>query len=167
MGDYKDKNGASRVGDLLRELGKSDFIEKAATMVTQGVSGNWVGAVKTLMTKDPDVTPEQEARMDKVIESYYLDLANARAMYTETDHAMTDDIAQKVIKFNLPTIIALVVVNIAAVMLLEGKGEVIAIVSNFIGIAIGHLFNERQSVINFFFGSSQGSKEKTNLINKK
>jgi hypothetical protein len=45
-------------------------------------------------------------------------------------------------------------------MLLKDEGEVIAIVSNFIGIAMGHLFNERQSVINFFFGSSRGSKLK-------
>jgi hypothetical protein len=48
-------------------------------------------------------------------------------------------------------------------MLLDGKGEVIAIVSNFIGIAIGNLFSERQSVVNFFFGSSVGSKLKDKI----
>jgi len=38
--------------------------------------------------------------------------------------------------------------------------ELVAIVSNFIGITIGQLFNERQAVVNFFFGSSKGSKDK-------
>ena len=101
MGDYKDKNGTSRIGDLLRDLGKGDFIEKAATMVTQGVSGNWIGAVKTLMTKDPDVTVEQEALLDKEIELHYQDLANARAMYKDSDHELADFVAKRIINYNL------------------------------------------------------------------
>jgi len=84
----------------------------------------------------------------------------ARDMYKSTGHEEADRIASHVIKYNLPVILALVVINIMAVTYLE-RGEIIAIVSNFIGMAIHALFNERQSVINFFFGSSKGSRDKS------
>ena len=38
MGKFKDEHNESRVGKFLRSIGKGDFIEKALTMVSQGVS---------------------------------------------------------------------------------------------------------------------------------
>ena len=52
------------------------------------------------------------------------------------------------------------------VYFLQDNASLIAIASNIIGVAIGNLFNERQAIINFFFGSSIGSKEKDNEITK-
>lgn len=73
-----------------------------------------------------------------------------------------DRIAEQIIRYNLPVIFLLVCINIALVYFLRDKeySTLIAIASNIIGVVIGNLMNERQAIINFFFGSSMGSKEK-------
>jgi len=164
MGKYKDEHGESRVGKALRAIGKLDLLDKIPNVLASAATGNWLGAVSALIQKDPDITAEQELAIEKAITLEYQDLADARAMYKSTTHDTTDKIADKIIKINLPMIIGLVLANIGAVLLLEGQGEIIAIVSNFIGIAIANLFSERQSVVNFFFGSSKGSKDKEKFI---
>lgn len=78
----------------------------------------------------------------------------------QKNNNMADKIAQLVINWNLPVIFILVVINVYIVYKFEDNAPLISIVSNVIGIAIGKLFTERQAVINFFFGSSIGSKEK-------
>ena len=91
-----------------------------------------------------------------------MDLENtkdARDMYKKTNHARADEIAEQVMRWNLPVIVALVIINIIVVQYIEG-GALIAIASNFIGMAMKQLMSERQTVMNFFFGSSMGSKIK-------
>lgn len=80
---------------------------------------------------------------------------------------MQDTIATKIINNNLPFIVLLVLINIAVVYFLRDKeySVLVAAVSNIIGITIGNLFTERQSVVNFFFGSSIGSKDKQDRLN--
>lgn len=73
---------------------------------------------------------------------------------------MADIIAKQIIDRNLPLIGILVLVNVIILYFLQENASLIAIVSNLIGIAIGNLFSERQAIINFFFGSSLGSKLK-------
>lgn len=137
--------------------------------------GDFIGAfedVKKVLSKDPQndgllselIKKKSEFKSD--YDKYLEDIKDARDMYTDTGHKMADQIAGKVINQNLPIIFSLIIINVLSVWLLKGQGEIIAIVSNFIGIAIGHLFNERQSIINFFFGSSRGSKDKSKLLNK-
>jgi uncharacterized membrane protein len=75
-----------------------------------------------------------------------------------------DEIAGQIIKYNLPIIAMLVLVNIAVVYYMAENATLIAIASNIIGLAIGNLFNERNTIVNFFFGSSQGSKSKDKTI---
>lgn len=53
---------------------------------------------------------------------------------------------------SLLLIITLVVANFGALYLLGDKAELIALISNLIGVVIGALLNERNSVISFFFG---------------
>lgn len=76
------------------------------------------------------------------------------------NHNMADRIAESVIKWNLPIIFLLVICNLIIIDMFKENATLMAIASNIIGIAIGKLFTERQSVINFFFGSSIGSKDK-------
>jgi hypothetical protein len=163
---FKDGGPGSGIGNFLRSIDK-EAILNAGSVVTNIASGNWlgaVGAVKNLIEKDPDITPAQQKEAGIQINLAYADIQDARRMYTETDHKAADEIAESVIKKNLPIIGILIGVNIASVIFLKDKGELIAIISNFIGIAIGQLFNERQQVISFFFGSSQGSKDKDNRM---
>ena len=75
-------------------------------------------------------------------------------------HEMADVIAKQIIDRNLPIIAILVAINVSLVYFLKDNASLIAIASNIIGLAIGNLFNERQAIVNFFFGSSIGSKLK-------
>ena len=59
MGDYKEMTGHTKVGDFLRKIGKSDILEKVVNVAGQAVSGNYLGALKELIRKDSDITPEQ------------------------------------------------------------------------------------------------------------
>ena len=77
-----------------------------------------------------------------------------------------DKIADQIIKYNLPVIFVLVLANVFIVHYLKDEATLIAIASQVIGIAIGKLFAERQSIVNFFFGSSMGSKEKDLKLNQ-
>lgn len=80
---------------------------------------------------------------------------------------MSDTIAKQIITRNLPIIGFLVLVNVIIVYFMQENPNLIAIVSQIIGIAIGNLFAERQAIVNFFFGSSIGSKEKDEQIKNK
>lgn len=94
------------------------------------------------------------------------DLKSARQMYQNTDHKMTDKIADQVIRLNPLFILLLVAANASVILYVENPAVAVA-VGNVIGFSIGQLWQERQAVINFFFGSSQGSKDKTKQLNQK
>jgi hypothetical protein len=79
---------------------------------------------------------------------------------------MGNEIAKQIINRNLPIIGILVITNVLLVYFLKEHATLIAIASNIIGITIGNLFAERQAIVNFFFGSSLGSKEKDKQIHK-
>lgn len=82
-----------------------------------------------------------------------------------TNNQQADKIANLVIKWNLPIIFTLVLINVLIVYYMKDNAPLIAIASQIIGIAIGNLFAERQAIVNFFFGSSMGSKEKDEKLN--
>ena len=91
-----------------------------------------------------------------------MDLDNtksARDMY-KVNPEQASKTAEHIMKYNLVIVFLLVIINVFAVAYLKDNAAVLAIVSNFIGIVLHALLNERQSVVNFFFGSSMGSKNK-------
>lgn len=158
----------SLAGDILKVATSPNPLGATLSILKEkltGVSEHPTGIDKN--KADALLIEFEKNRMDFESEVYELevrDRESARDMYENTDHKTADYISKRIIKLNLPIILALILVNVGSVWLLEGKGEIIAIISNFIGIAIGHLFNERQSIINFFFGSSRGSKDKSKLL---
>jgi len=85
---------------------------------------------------------------------------DARRMY-EKDDGTADEIANVVIKYNLAIVFLLVGIQLVAVIYLAESAALLAVASNIIGIVIHALLKERQDIINFFFGSSLGSKIKT------
>ncbi|WP_294962617.1 hypothetical protein [Sulfurimonas sp.] len=96
----------------------------------------------------------EEAKYNKAHETY------------QNKGDMGDKIAEQIIKRNLPIIGILVIVNVLLVYFLKDSATLIAIASNIIGITIGNLFAERQAIVNFFFGSSIGSKDKDKQLHK-
>ena len=90
------------------------------------------------------------------------EMKDARGAY-KVHHEQADKVAESIMSKNLITIFVLVLVNIASIAVAKYfnlPGEILAIISNLIGIVIGQLLSERQSVVGFFFGSSLGSKMK-------
>ena len=88
---------------------------------------------------------------------------DARSMYKEQNKA-ADDIAEAIIKYNLIIVFLLVGFQVVAGIWLSDSAALLATVSNIIGIVIHALLKERQDVINFFFGSSLGSKQKAKQL---
>ncbi|MDB9980491.1 hypothetical protein OAD61_00115 [bacterium] len=169
MSDNKNmiKNGGdgTRVGNWLRKIGRSDILETAIAMVGDVATGDILGAVKTLIAKDKGISKEQEVAANSLIEMDYADRAGAREMY-KTENEMADEIAKRVIIWNLWIVFLAIVIEILVVIYMEDK-TLIAIISSAIGGLVTALLQERQQVINFFFGSSIGSKNKDKQLNKK
>lgn len=89
----------------------------------------------------------------------FSDLQSARNMYSTTGHDQSDKIAEAVIRYNLPMVGLLVVANALALYFIK-EATIAVAVGNVIGASVQALWNERQQVIGFFFGSSLGSKMK-------
>ncbi len=104
------------------------------------------------------IMSETQTYSDEETKMWLADVQDARDMYKTTGHTKADQIATSVIKWNLWIILGLVLVNTMVIWLIDGK--VAAVVASIISLAIGNLFQERNTVIGFFFGSSQGSKDK-------
>ena len=160
------KNGGSgtRVGNWLRKIGRSDILETAIAMAGDVATGDFLGVVKTLLHKDKGISIEQEKEANKLIELDFEDRASAREMY-KTENQMADQIANRVIVWNLWIVFLAIVIEILVVIYMQDK-TLIAIISSAIGGLTTALLQERQQVINFFFGSSIGSKNKDKELNK-
>ncbi|MDB9801049.1 hypothetical protein OAB94_01605, partial [Flavobacteriaceae bacterium] len=115
MSDNKNmiKNGGdgTRVGNWLRKIGRSDILETAIAMVGDVATGDILGAVKTLIAKDKGISKEQEVAANSLIEMDYADRAGAREMY-KTENEMADEIAKRVIIWNLWIVFLAIVIEI-------------------------------------------------------
>lgn len=101
---------------------------------------------------------EQELKL-----AYLEDIQSARTMYQNTDHQMADMIAKRVIDWNIWVVAILVSANVGCMIYIKDATIAVA-VGNIIGGSISYLWNERQKVLEFFFGSSLGSKDKTKQL---
>lgn len=71
MGKYKDEHGTSRLGDLLRSVGKSDLITTAASLVGAATGIPFLNKLSELVQGDDTLPPEVKAQ---ALEFYKLDL---------------------------------------------------------------------------------------------
>lgn len=126
--------------------------------------------IATAVINATGIADNDKAEVLKMVEEYegteykdYLaDVADARKTYREADHAMADSIAKRVIDWNLVIIMALVAVQVLAVYFIEST--IAAVVTGVIGTITGALINERSTVINFFFGSSKGGQQNSEVL---
>lgn len=95
-----------------------------------------------------------------VKEQMQLDNTNAARDMYKVNPEQASKVAENIMKYNLVIVFLLVIINVIAVNHLKDDAAILAIVSNFIGIVMMALLQERQAVVNFFFGSSMGSKNK-------
>jgi len=131
----------SLVGDLLPDKGAIGMIKNAINMVVPS-----------------EEKAEIMGTVDDMSEELLKDVQNAREMYKDTDHTLADNVAKKIINWNLIIIMALVGIQVYVIMSVDG--QVAAVITGVVGTVVGSLINERNTVVNFLFGSSMGSKSK-------
>lgn len=88
------------------------------------------------------------------------DRKDARDTY-KIHHDASDRIAFMIMKFNLPLVFLLVLLDVVACIFLANNAALLTVVSTSTGFVIQSLLKERQDVTGFHFGSSIGSKMKT------
>jgi len=158
MGKYKDENGTSRIGDFLRKNAPHIIDVVGDVLPDQG----GLGMIKNIINKDTKMSAKAKEEAMKLVQAELDDLKDARDMYKSTDHETADFIAERVIDYNLWVVLLAVIIEIVAVIYIDDK-ILIAVISGAIGSITTALLQERQQVINFFFGSSKGSKDKDKL----
>jgi hypothetical protein len=87
------------------------------------------------------------------------DRKDARKMY-QVHHGQADQIADRIMKWNLVSILVLVVLQCLSYYYLQDQTELLMAVTSIISMAIKSLFDERKDVTGFYYGSSMGSKNK-------
>lgn len=121
-------------------------------------------------------TPEQLAGMRKADQDYAVAMAQAGFKDTETlaSLAVQDRTSARNMQVStrsyMPPVLggAIIAASIAAAgAILAGKVSYISTTeANMVGMVIGYLFSEAKAVLSFYFGSSQGSADKTALLAK-
>lgn len=98
------------------------------------------------------------SHIEKMVELELTDIQDARSMY-EHNNKMADVIAKKIINQNHLLVASLIIANGLTLYFVKETALAVAI-TNLISASIGYLWNERQQVVGFFYGSSLGSKMK-------
>ena len=170
-------SGLTSLADAVFDKGE-DFVKDKIKQVTgieikDSLTQEQVDIIKS---KEEDILPllQEKNRHDEKIlafqeawneeETKRRDLATSK--YINTDHKVADEIALKIIKENVYWIMLCIVIELVAIVYLQDNGNLLAVISGIFGSAITYLYQERQSVINFHFGSSLGSKIKDAFIRK-
>lgn len=86
------------------------------------------------------------------------DVKDAREMYRHS-RELTNKVADVIMRFNLSAVMLLIACNGLVLYFIENAAAAVAI-GNLIGASAASLWEERQQVVRFCFGSSLGSKLK-------
>lgn len=158
---------AEVVPSVLKLFGKDEDAE---------VAGKVLGIAKTVTGKetdsealdalkaDPDLVLQyKQAILDDKWVQERIDLANvqgAREMH-KVNNKQADELGKSIINWNLPLALVLFAGNLGALHFFKDHAEILITVGNLTGFLLNSLIKERQDVINFYFGSSLGSKIKS------
>jgi hypothetical protein len=153
-------------GFVTKVVGK--FPELAGDIITVATSPNPVGATLNLLREKITEKAELAESIDELekfkmewekemAELEVKDRISARETY-QLKNEMADKIANRIVRWNIWIALALVAINILCTLFLDNIA--IAVASNVIGILLGQVLRERGTVVDFFFGSSLGSKNK-------
>jgi hypothetical protein len=158
------KNGGegTEAGKFLRALTK-----KVLPNVLEAVVGGDLAKAIGIISNDPEnagLSKNEAEEFFRLVELDLKEMANVRDMYKNTDHSVADFVAKKVINFNLWVVLGAILIEVLSVIYINDK-VLIAIISGAVGGVVTALLQERQQIINFFFGSSMGSKNKQKYLN--
>lgn len=162
---------AKYIPDVIDLFDKDDKESVASKVVNiaKKVTGNDESDIPTILEQDPRAVLELRKAIleDKWVQER-IDLDNvksAREMH-RVNNEQADKISDSVIKYNILFVILLASLNGLALWYFEDNSEVLLFIGNLIGFIIQALLKERQDILNFYFGSSLGSKFKQLQLNK-
>lgn len=160
------KNGGqgTTIGNFIRGV-KKKVLPSVLDAVGVGDFAEAIGIISN-DSNNAGLSKEEANQFFKLVELHYKDVSHARDTYKETDHKVADFVAKKVINYNLWVVLAAILIEVLSVIYIDDK-VLIAIISGAVGGFVTALLQERQQVINFFFGSSKGSKDKELLLKNK
>jgi len=144
-------------------LSKTLGVENKPDAVIEAVKNNPDALLKLKELENSKALADLQAHMDTM--RLYADsekanlqtVVNAQDMY-KAKNDQADKIANSIFTWNLPIIVVLVGVNLLAIQYIK-EASMLAVVTNLTGMAIKTAWDERSTVINFFFGSSMGSRK--------
>mgnify|MGYP003650234731 CR=1 FL=1 len=165
MNPNNKKNGGkgTAIGNFFRKVKG-----KVLPSILEAVGVGNLGRVISIISDSPDnagLSKDEVQDFFKLIELELKGTEGARDMYKETDHDVADYVAKRVINYNLWVVLGAIVIEVFSVIYIDDK-VLIAIISGAVGSFTTALLQERQQIINFFFGSSKGSKDKQKFLNK-
>ena len=157
MGEYKEKHGTTKIGDFLR---------KTAPHITDIVGdilpdSGALGVVKNLIQKDKKLTIEQKNEALKILQFDLENTKDARAMQVAA--LGQEDIFSKRFVYYLASFWSIIG---ATYLFLATFTKVVnpKMADTVLGFLLGTIV---ATIINYFFGSSQGSKDKSMELLKK
>ena len=122
MGNYKDKNGTTRVGDFLRKLAKGDALKVVGSLV----SGDIQGAIKAI-TNDATMT---EAEREHALKVMQLDI---QEMESVTRRWESDNNADSFLTKNIrPLSLAFLTVTTVLLIFLDSFDATISVPSEWV-----------------------------------
>tara|TARA_R110000782_G_scaffold88259_2_gene170440 strand:+ start:563 stop:1024 length:462 start_codon:yes stop_codon:yes gene_type:complete len=150
MGSYKDKNGTTKIGDFLRGAAPHILDVVGDVLPDKGA----LGIIKNLISKDDKLTPSQKV---EALELIKIDLENTKdARDLQKVALQQDDLFSKRFVYYLAIFWSVIS---SCYFFLATFTEVVN--EEMADIILGFLLGTvAGSIINFFFGSSSGSKEK-------
>lgn len=158
--------GLTGLDDWLQKKMGNAFGEKAAQHITDiamAATGTTApqDALKVI-EQSPEYAVETRRQImqneHEIALAVFEDRQSARDMYKHRNET-ADTIAGKIIRENIWLVAAMVAAN--CLVLYFVKDSVVAVaIGNLIGASVAALWQERQQVMNFYFGSSLGSKLK-------
>lgn len=162
MGKYKEENGTTRVGDLLRSLGD---VGKPILNAAAGLTGQqWLSSIADGIKSSSELREEQ---IKILMELYSLDVEDrksARTMNVELNKSKESSWLSK----NMPALLAcFLTLMVGFIVYGLMKFEIPAKNEPVIYSLIGTIGTAWLASIYFWVGSSKGSHDKNHLITKK
>lgn len=158
MGNYKEEHGKTRVGNFLKKLGNvADPILSAAGDLT-GIP--YLNAISDAIVTDKELSENQKKEAMRLVQLDATDRADARDMQ-KTALNQSDRFAKNFIYYLAIFWSVVAGIFIMVVLFKPIPQENVRLVDTILGFVLGTII---ASIITFFFGSSEGSSKKNDII---
>ena len=164
-----DKLGVTQwLGGLIAGDKGEQVAEKVVDMALEVTGADTAANAMDVMEEIPALSEELKALLinneHELVKLAYADKAQAREMY-QSKNLMADKIADRVMTWNLPMIVVMIVANVVVAIYIKESG-VAQLLGNLIGMVTTQLYKERQTIVEFFFGAGLGGQSSGSEIKK-